>query len=391
MKTSKTALFILLCAGMPSLLGTAAVAPVLDLIKEAFSAPEMVVNLVLTLPPLATAISGFFIGTLSDKIGRVKVLCTALAVFGLSGVSGFFLENIYAIIACRLVLGVSIAGLLPMVTALITEYYSEPLRSKYLGYMATANGIGTMILQTACGALASIGWRYSFLIYLLGLIILPFVIIKIREPEKVNNTTVTDDTVKPAKLTTYLLIYGSMVLIALLMYICAVNLSYYLGGFSSEISPLWTGLLLGLFGLCSAASGFIFWRFAKRFSHMEIFSIVFLIEAIGLFLIAATEYLLPIAIGLIFVGFGLGLAIPNGSAWIGKITPSNVLGKYVSGVTVSVFVGLFLTTFIGPAILSFVGEGNYALMYTIAGISGCCLALIWFITGNKLKNGRKER
>ena len=386
MKPTKTTLFILLCAGMPSLLGTAAVAPVLDLMKEAFSAPEMIVNLVLTLPPLATAISGFFIGSLSDKIGRVKVLCTALAVFGLAGVTGFFLDNIYAIIACRLLLGVSIAGLLPMVTALITEYYAEPIRSKYLGYMATANGIGTMILQTACGALAALGWRYAFLIYLLGLVILPFVILKIQEPKTQKTIKSEEETAKPAKLTTYLLIYGSMVLIALLMYLCAVNLSYYMGGFSEEVSPLWTGLLLGLFGLCSAASGFIFWRFAKRFSHMEIFAIVFLIEAAGLFLIAATEYLWLIAVGLVFVGFGLGLAIPNGSAWVGKITPSKSLGKYVSGVTVSVFVGLFLTTFAGPAILSLVGDGNYSLMYNIAGIIGCGLALIWFITGKLMKN-----
>ena len=94
---------------MPSLLGTAAVSPVLDLMKEAGLGSEYVVNLVLTLPPLATAAAGFFIGALSDKIGRVKILALSLLVFALSGVSGFFLDNIYAIIGMRLLLGVSIS------------------------------------------------------------------------------------------------------------------------------------------------------------------------------------------------------------------------------------------------------------------------------------------
>lgn len=54
-------LLVLLAAAMPSLLGTAAVSPVLDLMKEAGLGPEYIVSLVLTLPPLATALSGFFI------------------------------------------------------------------------------------------------------------------------------------------------------------------------------------------------------------------------------------------------------------------------------------------------------------------------------------------
>ena len=62
---------------MPSLLGTAAVSPVLDLMKEAGLGPEYVVSLVLTLPPLATALSGFFIGALPLGICELY-----LSIFG---------------------------------------------------------------------------------------------------------------------------------------------------------------------------------------------------------------------------------------------------------------------------------------------------------------------
>lgn len=229
-------LLVLLAAAMPSLLGTAAVSPVLDLMKEAGLGPEYVVSLVLTLPPLATALSGFFIGALSDKIGRVKILAASLFLFAMAGVSGFFLDNIYAIIALRLLLGVSIAGLLPMASALITEYYEGETRTRYLGYIGVANGIGVLVLQTLCGTLAAFGWRYAFLVYLLGLCALPFVLICLREPPRSCREKAECPVSVPSPLK-YLGIYSLVFFPALFMYLVAVNLSYYTGTFEASVSP----------------------------------------------------------------------------------------------------------------------------------------------------------
>lgn len=385
-RPTKFTLVILLCAAMPSLLGTAAVAPVLDLMKTAFDAPEFIINLVLTLPPIATALAGFFIGALSDKIGRVKILSFALLLFGLSGVTGFFFENVYAIIAFRLILGVSIAGLIPMVSALITEYYDGAQRTKYLGYQAVSIGFGTLILQTCCGALAGLGWHYSFLIYILGLLILPFVLVFVKEPNRSNNKNEThDEVISKAPLKTYLLIYLAMFFMALMMYIPAVNLSYYLGTFSYEVSPFWTGAVLGIFGLFSALSGILFWRFAKIFSYAELFGVIFAVTASGILLVSLTQNLILIALGFALIGFGIGFGIPNASSCISKITPSRVLGKYMSGVTVSMFVGLFATTFAAPIILFFAGDGNYSAMLMITSVIGFALAVICFAAGKICK------
>ena len=304
-KAGKFILFVLLFAGMPSILGTAAVAPVLGLMRDAFDAPEMLVNLVLTLPPLATAVSGFFIGALSDKIGRVKILACSLAVFGAAGISGFFLNSLYAIIALRLLLGVSIAGLLPMVSALITEYYAPDVSAKYLGYLSASNGICVTILQTACGALAAIGWRYSFLIYIFGFLAFPFVIIFLREPvRKTKAVDAAGEKPKPCG-SIYILIYLTMVLAAVLMYLPAVNMSYYLVSVGCADAPFWAGLLLGIFGICSAVSGMVFWRISRRLSTMGMFALVFGLEAAGLFCIGVTQNMFLMAGGLVLIGFFL--------------------------------------------------------------------------------------
>lgn len=381
-KPTKWTLVVVLCAAMPSLLGTAAVAPVLDLMKDAFDAPEFVINLVLTLPPVATAAAGFVIGSLSDKIGRVRILSLSLLLFGLAGVSGFFLENVYAIIGFRLLLGVSIAGLIPMVSALISEYYEGAERTRYLGYQAVSIGFGTLILQTCCGALAGLGWHYSFLIYLLGLAVLPFVLIFVKEPDRTHrNSDAASGPAKRAPLLSYVFIYFAMFCMALLMYIPAVNLSYYLGGFAEPVPPFQTGLILGLFGLFSAVSGLVFRRAAKLFSYRHMFAVIFGIEALGIFLAAATQNIVLVTAGFALLGFGIGFGIPNASLRVSRITPPAVLGKYMSGVTVSLFAGLFATTFAGPIILLAVGDGNYAGLLMLTAAFGVVLSVIFFAVG----------
>ncbi|HJJ47451.1 MAG TPA: MFS transporter [Methanocorpusculum sp.] len=389
-QAGKFTLFVLLFAGMPSILGTAAVAPVLGLMRDAFGAPEVVINLVLTLPPLATALSGFFIGALSDKVGRVKILSGALLFFGLAGVSGFFLEDLYAIIACRLVLGISIAGILPMVSALITEYYAPEIAARYLGYLSASNGICVTVLQTACGALAILGWHYSFLIYILGLAALPFVIIFLKEPVRKSQeekSSSADEKPMP-KVGMYVLVYLTMILCAVMMYLPTVNLSYYLAEAGISDSAFWTGLLLGVFGISSTITGILFWRIASRLSFGRIFALVFGLETAGLITIGISQNIFVICAGLILIGFALGLALPNASAWIGKITPGRVLGKFMSGVTVSIFVGLFCTTFAAPVLLGIVGAGNYAGMFLLCACAGLLLMVFWLIFGRKLAKKR---
>ena len=377
-------LLVLLAAAMPALLGTAAVSPVLELMKEAGLGPEYIVNLVLTLPPLATAAAGFFIGALSDKIGRVKIFALSLLLFAVSGVSGFFLDNIYAIIGMRLLLGISIAGLLPMASALISEYYEGEQRTRYLGYLGVSNGIGVLILQTLCGVLADFGWQYAFLVYLLGLVALPFVLLCLREPPRSCAEKAECPVSVPSPLR-YAGIYVLVFLPALLMYLVAVNLSYYMGGFAVSVSPFWVGLLLGIFGLSSAVSGFLFWRFSRRFSPLSIAGLIFLMEAAGLLLIGASENFLLLTTGLILLGFGMGLGMPNGTAWVSRITPPAVLGRYMGGVTVSLYLALFANSFVSPVVLSVLGEGEYALMFLLfAGISGI-FGLVLFICGRQRK------
>ena len=81
-----------------------------------------------------------------------------------------------------------LAGLLPTVTTLLTEYYEGPTRARYMGYMSAAMGVGGLVLQTGCGVLAEISWREPFLIYLFGVLVIPLVLLYVKEPKWTEET-----------------------------------------------------------------------------------------------------------------------------------------------------------------------------------------------------------
>ena len=104
-KPTKLTLVAILLSSMLILMGGAAVAPALPLIEANFPGQESLVSLIITLPSLAVAIVGYAIGVLADRLGKVRVLLTALAIFTVFGFAGYFMEgNIWMMLAVRFIL-----------------------------------------------------------------------------------------------------------------------------------------------------------------------------------------------------------------------------------------------------------------------------------------------
>ena len=64
-------LITILLSSMIILMGAAAVAPALMPMKEHFGESEFLVSLVVSLPSLSVAITGFGMGILADRLGKV--------------------------------------------------------------------------------------------------------------------------------------------------------------------------------------------------------------------------------------------------------------------------------------------------------------------------------
>ncbi|HJK43296.1 MAG TPA: MFS transporter, partial [Methanocorpusculum sp.] len=266
---TKWTLLFLLLAAMLTLMGGAAVAPALPLISEVFSdSPEYLVSMIITLPSLAVACTGYLIGIACDRFGRRPVLVFSLVVFAVAGSAGFYLDSLWAILVSRIVLGVGIAGLTTATTALITEYYTGASRAKVLGYQSAAMGLGILILETGGGSLAEISWREPFLIYMVGFVILAGVLLFIHEPSREPRQARHDGTVK-LNMGALLPIYASIFVGMAIAFLLPTKLPYLVSEVGTA-STTGTGLLLGLMGCCSALAGLFYGRLAARMPRMQV-------------------------------------------------------------------------------------------------------------------------
>ena len=126
------------------------------------------VPLMVTAPGLTIALLAPFAGYFVDKFGRRKLLLWCTFFYGLFGTAPFFLDDLNAIVASRLLLGITEAGILTIVNTLIGDYWDDRGRRNWLFLQGIAGpflATGVILLS---GTVASIRWNGGFLVYLIA-------------------------------------------------------------------------------------------------------------------------------------------------------------------------------------------------------------------------------
>jgi len=355
---------------MMILMGGAAVAPALPLISEAFpGASEATISLIITLPALAIALTGFFIGALSDRTGKIPVLVASVAIFTIAGSSGYYLSSLPALLVGRFVLGIGIAGIICTTSALIVCYYEGVSRARVLGYQAAAMGVGVLILETSGGLLAGISWHAAFLIYLVGVVILAGILFTMKEPvhpEIDENRMVSSETFPVIPL---LLAYVTLFLGNMLFFLLPTKFPYLIANMEAarvlgENTALTAGIFLGIMGCSSALVGLFYGRIARRFHRYTILALSLTCFGIGLCGLGFATSLTTAGFAVIFVGIGEGILMPAILTWIAAITPRQFLGRAMGGFSVGLNLGQFASALaIVPVIALAVTYSNMFLAF----------------------------
>ena len=378
-KPTRWTLLFLLLSAMMILMGGAAVAPALPLITQAFpDAPEYLISLIVTLPSLAIALTGIFIGALSDRIGKIKVLVASIAIFTIAGSSGFYLTSLYALLAGRFILGVGIAGITCTTSSLIPCYYGGITRARVLGYQAAAMGFGVLILEMSGGLLAGISWRAAFLIYLIGVVILAGVLRTMQEPVLPKNERNSGASGEKFPIATLLLGYITLFLGSMLFFLMPIKFPYLIANMEAarilgENTALTSGLFLGIMGCAASFIGIFYGRLAGRFHRYVFLALTFVFFGIGYCSLGLATSLVTVALAVICIGLGNGIMMPTVLTWIAMITPKQYLGRASGGFSVALNIGQFASTL---AIVPVVAIGvTYSNMFLAFGCAAFVLAL----------------
>ncbi|MBL8270874.1 MFS transporter [Steroidobacter sp.] len=197
---------ILLLPCTLSVMGIVVLIPVLPQLMASFSHVPgyqyLIQGGVLTMPALCIALFSPLAGWLADRYGRRRILIGAMVAYGVVGIAPAFLQDLYAIVATRVGVGLCEAVIMTASTTLISDYFHGHAREKWLASQTAVASLSSLALIMIGGVLGSAyGWRGPFFVYAFGSVLAIGVWLLTWEPKFNNSATQThnvDDPETPA-------------------------------------------------------------------------------------------------------------------------------------------------------------------------------------------------
>lgn len=165
-----TDFWVLLLVPFILVLSNSLLIPVLPQIQTALGVTLFKSGLIITAFSLTAGLVIPGAGYLSDRIGRKAVMVPALVLFGLggtaAGISAWLLKNPYPwILAARVLQGIGGGGTYQLALALAGDIYTGKERSRAVGYLEAANGLGKVVAPLLGSAAALLAWFAPFFLY----------------------------------------------------------------------------------------------------------------------------------------------------------------------------------------------------------------------------------
>lgn len=138
---------------------------------------------IMTMPSLWILLFSPFAGWLADRFGRRNLLVVSMVIYAIVGIAPTFLDNLYAIIFSRMLVGICESILMTVSTTMISDYFHGKSRERWLaGQTATASTSALIIIPLGGQLAADFGWRGPFYLYLYSIILVIGILAFIWEP-----------------------------------------------------------------------------------------------------------------------------------------------------------------------------------------------------------------
>lgn len=333
---------------------------------------DLLVRLVLTLPALFIAVTAPLAGRLADQLGRRNLLMVCLVLYAIGGTSGFFLDDLYLILAGRALLGISIGGVMTVTVSLVGDYFTGDERNSFLSIQSAFMALGGLIFLSLGGVLADISWRYPFCVYAFSLMVLLLAYFFLPEPTKTNKRASTF-TEKLPLLAWFIYLAALFGIIG--FYIVPVQLPFYLEE-KGVTSATTVGIVLGMVTLSAAIASLLYTRLRQFVGYRQVILLSFTIMGISYSLVSIMPNYWTIAIVMFISGLGAGLVMPNSNVWLLAITPERIRGQAVGGLTSAIFLGQFLSPIMTAPLITL---GGLSGIFLYGGIIMVILGGIFFM------------
>ena len=301
-----------LCLFAPfSGLAQAGLQPILPKITEHFASTpgaDTLVRMTVSGLSFAMIVGCLFAGVLGERIGQRRMLLSCMVLYAVFGSMGYFIDNLYALVLSRIVLGAvtSCAGVLAI--AILTTELAEKRRNRWLGFNVTVGTFAILPIYATIGPLAERDWRLVFLLYLLIIPLIVLLSFTLARPAAPTSARPADQGPILAKRPWFAIAMGVVcgVVGGTPLIFTPFHMAELKIGSAEQIS-----LVFMLNGLVGGAISFGYGWYRQWLSLPQVFALGFAFQGVGL-LIAAFGTTLPMMF-LAFTFFGTGLALngPN--------------------------------------------------------------------------------
>jgi MFS family permease len=249
-----------------------------------------------------------FVGALADRFGRRRILLIAMLVYALAGCAGYFVDNLYALVATRLLVGLAVAAVGAVMLAMVATHSEGVARNRWLGYINTVGLLVSVVLIPFSGFVGKYGWQWPFLIHIVALPLFLLALVGL-EPDQRKVELVRTTSERPSGRVPWGLLAtaaaGGVLLLAPSLYV-----PFHLRDVGIS-DPRLISVATLLPNLAAAVSAYSFGAVRARLSLTATFILGFGIAAAALLLNAYSQSYAPIVLATTIMGCSCGLIGTN--------------------------------------------------------------------------------
>ena len=375
--------FAILSISLLTVMAGAAMAPALGAIREHFThCSPLTVQFIVSLPALTIILTTFAFRPLCRLMRTRTLALTGLVLYVVAGAGAYFVDDIALLLLLRALLGVSVGMVMPLSTGLLSYYFPPEEQSRLMGLAAAMNQMGGVVATMLAGVLATVEWRYAFLVYLAGL--LAIVLVAIFLPNEQLNQQGRANQAQKTKFGTLHLLrrfhpsVTAMLLTMMLFFVYPTN--FALTAREQGVGTLTTTLIMVGLDAVAFAIGLCFgWLMGHMRRQMKYVAPLGFMA--GYALLAFVPGMAGMIAGSALIGIANGVGVPYLN------TIASIKGGRDAAVTVMPLLSaaLYLGQFVSPLIVSPLAGciGNTSAPYIVAlGIAALFL-LQMFLTRNQ--------
>jgi MFS family permease len=365
---------VLILASLLPVMAIVSLVPVIPLLFRQFDGVDgagYLIPMALSIPALCIAVFSPLAGSLSDRLGRRKLLVGTLFVYAAFGMAPLFLTDLKAIIATRIGVGIAEAVIMTVATTLLGDYFQGEARNKWIAIQTGGIAVGATVLIFVGGLLGEFGWRGPFLLYALALILLAAVMVLLYEPNR-QIRTVKESTDGDRLPRGVILVISVLTLCASVLFYSYLQLGTVLAS-AGVSSPTLIGLA-GAIGNLAVACGSVGFKYLRKCESGKILSGGFGLVAIGLVGLASAQSFATIVAATFAVMLGSGLLLPTLIGWTMNVVPPALRGRGMGIWTGCFFFGQFLSPVLIGVLNSPMG-GIGASLRLLGGVAVLCALL----------------